>query len=105
MDNISLVMEIGGGSKLVLFISMHSEGSQILIKKQKDSGAFGASSLCLPVVVAWANLLVGIGPRGNTPALETTLLTEEHAWLLICSLRAPKLTSTRALCKIPSKKL
>ncbi len=50
------------------------------------SRAFGTSSFCLPIVVARAGLLVSISSRRHTQALCTTLLTEEHAWLLVSCL-------------------
>jgi len=52
-------------------------------------GAFGASFLGLPVVVAGADSFVAIETWGHTQALCTTLVAEEQAWLLVLSFRAP----------------
>lgn len=46
------------------------------------SRAFGASSFSLPLIIAGTRLLVAISPIRHTQALGTTLLAEEHAWLL-----------------------
>ena len=60
--------------------------------------AFGASSLGLPVVVAWAILFVSICARRHTQALGTALLTEKHAWLLVCCSRASGSASWTTFC-------
>lgn len=67
------------------------------------SRAFGSSSLGLPVIVAGANLLVSIGSRRHTQAFSTTLLAEEHAWLLVRRLRAPTRAPPSALCAQPTR--
>lgn len=48
-----------------------------------NSGALGASSLGLPIIVARTSLLVAIGARGHTQTLCAAFLTEEHAWFLV----------------------
>jgi len=45
--------------------------------------------LSLPIVVTRAYRFVPIIPRGHTQAFVTTLLTKEHAWLVILSILAP----------------
>lgn len=68
-----------------------------------NSRAFGSSSLCFPVVVAGARLLVSISPRRNTLAFETALLAEEQAWLFISCFGAPILACPWALQKKKKK--
>lgn len=64
--------------------------------------ALGSTSFGLPIVIAGADLLVAIETRGHTQALSATLLTEEHAWLVVLSLGAPPAARVWALCTPPT---
>lgn len=67
-----------------------------------DSRALGPTSLGLPIVVARTDLLVAVEARRHAQAFPAALLAEEHARLVVLSLRAPFPARVRALYTTPN---
>lgn len=65
---------------------------------RNNLGAFGATSLGLPVVVAGALSLVAIVTSGDTKTCLTTFVAEENAWLFVLGPGAPPLALPWAFC-------
>ncbi len=62
--------------------------------------ALGASSLCLPVIVAGAELLVSICSWRHAQALGAAFLAEEHARFLVCCFRASRRATGRTILRM-----
>lgn len=60
--------------------------------------ALWSTLLCLPVIVARADLFVAIEAWGHTEALAAALLAEEHAGFMVLCLAAPSSALRRAFC-------
>ncbi|KAL0908493.1 hypothetical protein M5K25_022990 [Dendrobium thyrsiflorum] len=63
------------------------------------AGAFWATPLGLPVVVAGTDPLVAIISWGHTEALAAALVAKEEAWFLVLGLRASPVTLRGAFWK------
>ena len=68
------------------------------LQKFQHSRAFGSSPFGLPVVVAWADLLVTISSRWHTQAFGTTFIAEEQTRLLVVCFGASLLATWTAIC-------